>query len=140
MAIDFTFASTMGGPTRNPYIAVWVEDPDGNLIKTVALWVEQSFKAERYIHEMRGWYDLTGGDLTMSTATRVAGQYSLLWDGMDDEGNAVQQGEYVVRIEAAREHGPYELVSQTVTVGSESFDATADDQGEVSNVSLRYTV
>ena len=39
-------------------------------------------------------------------ATRPAGTYSVTWDGTDTEGNRVPSGDYVVYVEAAREHGP----------------------------------
>jgi hypothetical protein len=47
-----------------------------------------------------------------TSATRSAGKYSEKWDGTDDQGKPVKPGKYVIKIEAAREHGTYQLMRQ----------------------------
>ena len=73
----------------------------------------------RWYHD--GWRLWKGGgpDLitTVSSATRMPGRYSLVWNGRDDRGRPVPQGTYVVNLETAREHGPYTLAQKTVTSG-----------------------
>lgn len=138
LAVSFSFVpSSTGRRVNNPYIAVWVEDLDGNLVQTISIWYEQSGKGKRWLSDLPRWYSASGqaSDVTMSGATQVAGDYTVVWDGTGLDGNAVAQGEYVVYVEAAREHGPYEITSQQITIGTDAFTVALDDSGELSNVS-----
>ncbi len=120
---------------KRPFVAVWVEDLDGNLVDTISLWFE-SGKGMRWIDELRQWYSAGGtDDMSMSSATRVAGEYTVAWDGTDSNGDPVPHGEYVVYIEAAREHGPYSITSATVTVSDSGSTVAFADDGELSNAS-----
>jgi hypothetical protein len=140
LVVDFTFGGTSSAPMHNPYVAVWVEDADGNLVKTVSLWFE-SGKGTRWLNELRSWYSASGGAATSTSsgATRAAGTYSVVWDGTDEGGNLVPQGDYVLYVEAAREHGPYEITSTPITLNGSDFTATLDDNGELSAISATLT-
>ncbi len=140
MTIRFTFAAGDGGrgPARNPYIAVWIETPAEELVTTVALWHLQ--QNERWLGELKRWYAF--GDQkgeSVSGATRVPGQYTLQWDCAVD-GAKVGAGEYYVCIEAAREHGPYELIREPMTLGAAPAEATFPPDGELTAASAAYTV
>lgn len=139
LAVSFTFEpdGTGRGPARNPYIAVWVEDASGNLVDTISVWYAQGGKGDRWLDDLRSWYSASGGsaDTTVVGATRAAGSYTVVWDGTDLDGNPVEQGQYVLYVEAAREHGPYEITSADLAIGDGTFSVTLDDQGELSNVS-----
>lgn len=120
LAIAFTFAAS-GGQVHNPYIAVWIEDSKGELVKTVSLWYNS--RDGKYLNELQRWasvetsFQSAGGTDsydTVSGATRVAGTYSVMWDGTDTNGARVALGDYFVCIEAARERGPYELIRGAV--------------------------
>jgi hypothetical protein len=76
----------------------------------------------------------------MSGATRVAGDYTVAWDGTGLDGELVPQGDYVLFVEAAREHGPYEITSQQVAVGTEAFIVALPDDGELANLSATFVV
>ena len=45
------------------------------------------------------------------------GVYNVVWDGRDEKKALVPLGDYYVCIEAAREHGPYELIRESVAIG-----------------------
>lgn len=136
LEVTFTYeASASGGGrggARNPYIAVWVEDADGNLVDTISVWY-RSGKGDRWLNELRRWYSASdrGADVTMSGATRVAGTYTVAWDGTDLDGNPVPAGDYTLVIESAREHGPYSLTSAPLTVGDGPVAITLPDDGEI---------
>ena len=111
---------------HRPYLAVWIEDPRGRSVRTLGLWIQTVKRGPRWIPDLRRWFageqarkQTEGGDLvaTVSGATKNPGKYNLVWDGKDDRGVLVEQGEYVVFIEAAREHGTYQLMRQSVMVG-----------------------
>jgi len=139
VAIAFTYAPSGGGQAKNPYIAVWVETASGTFVDTVSLWYE-SGKNDRYLRDMRAWMSASGGtDKSMSSATRTAGSYSVVWDGNDAAGNKMPQGDYVVFIECARERGPYEVISQPMTIATSPTRETPADKGEISKVTMTYT-
>ena len=138
VAIDFTYAPTGGGLAKNPYIAVWVETAAGKFVDTVSLWYSPG-KNERYLSDMRSWVSASGGtDKSMSSATRNAGSYSVVWDGNDASGKKAAQGEYIFFIECAREKGPYEVISQPLIIAAAPSVASPADKGEISKVSMTY--
>ena len=139
VAVDFTYAPTGGGNAENPYIAVWVETVAGAFVDTISLWYSAG-ENERYLSDMRSWMSSSGGtDRSMSGATRNAGSYSVAWDGKDASGQKVAQGEYLFFIECARENGPYEVISQPLTIAAVPSSASPSDKGEISKVSMTYT-
>lgn len=141
--IAFTYtadSSSGGGPggmVRNPYIAVWVEDKSGALVKTIALWHLQNGQ-DRWLNELYKWYEASGGVDTNSSATRAAGSYTLNWDLTTADGAAAPQGEYTLWVEAIREHGPYSLASGSFTLNGSAVKAALDDNGELSAIQLTY--
>src|SRR5262249_44326721 len=92
--------------------------------RTLALWYQKprwlpELKAWSRAHRLRamaGTTDLTG---SVSSATRPAGKYTLKWDGKDNQGKLVKPGKYTVFIEAAREHGTYQLMRQEIDFNGE---------------------
>ncbi len=127
---------------RRPFVAVWVEDADKKSVRTIAVW----FNKDRWLHELRAWYSAnysnfttgTGNMASISSATRSAGKYSLKWDGKDDKGLYVKPGKYTIYIEAAREHGTYQLMSQEMSFKGNAQQATIAGNVEVASVSLEY--
>lgn len=137
VAIDFTY-SFSGGMAKNPYIAVWIQNAAGKYVDTVSLWYQKG-KGDRWLPDMRAWTSASGGtDTSMSSATRTAGAYSVVWDGNDSSGKRAPEGNYVVYIECAREKGPYSVISVPITCGAAPASATAGDKGEVSKVAVAY--
>ena len=51
---------------------------------------------------------------SVSSATRAPGHYTFKWDMKDQQGKPVKPGTYTVCIEAAREHGTYQLMRQPI--------------------------
>jgi hypothetical protein len=145
LVVTFTFAASDGFRVRNPYVAVWLEDSAGNLVRTIDL-SYQTGRGEQYLEYLKRWLrsdqarTAAGGPdvaQTISGPTRMPGTYSATWDGRDENGTLMKQGTYTVYVEAAREHGPYEVVSDAVTVGSATFTKKFADSGELSNVSVQ---
>lgn len=141
LVVDFTYdaASTSPGAVKNPYIAVWVEDQAGELVATIALWFLQSQKGLRWLGDLRRWATVDGATSTIDTissATRLPGKYSVVWDGTDTDGNPISQGDYYIAIESAREHGPYSLIREQVTIGAESYTRTLEPEGELRDATV----
>ena len=143
LVVAFTFAPEDGGRASNPFVAVWIEDLQGAALRTLYL----SFlpgKGLRWLPELRRWYQadqvrqITGGvDLlaTVSSATRLPGAYTVAWAGLSDDGTPLAPGEYVLCVEAAREHGPYSLVKGKMNVTADMAALKLPDNSELTGVS-----
>jgi len=142
LTVSFTFAaSSSGGQVRNPYVAVWVEDAAGNLVKTIALWHEDRGGQDRWLSEMKAFSALDAADAqTVSSATRQPGSYTVQWDGSTSQGARASAGRYRLFIEAAREKGPYELVQQQIDLGSQSASFSLTPSGEITKARAEYSV
>jgi FAD:protein FMN transferase len=122
---------------------VWIEDKDRFPVRTLALW----YQKPRWLPELKAWSranrlramtgntDLTG---SVSSATRPAGKYTLKWDGKDSQGNLVKSGKYTVFIEAAREHGTYQLMRQEIDFNGEPKQFNLPGNVEIVSASLDY--
>ncbi|GIW25277.1 DUF2271 domain-containing protein [Meiothermus sp.] len=139
MKLDITFEFVGGGGRyRPPYVAVWLENAQGLPVRTLAVWFEQSRKGPRWLNELRRWYRSNELSEVVSGPTRMPGRYTLTWDGKDDRGNWVNQGEYFVCVELVREHGPYELFREKVALGQTPFKRSYSVASELKEVTLTY--
>ncbi|RYG62124.1 DUF2271 domain-containing protein [bacterium] len=147
LVVDFEINQADGARYRRPYVAVWIEDEAGNAVRTLSLWVQTRKPGPRWIPDLKRWYrkersrkGRDGGDLieTISVATRKPGQYSLTWNGRNDDGKLVPQGNYSVCIEAAREHGTYQLMRESVSIGSSPFRKSLGSNVEIKGADVSY--
>ena len=141
LALELEIAQPGGGRSRRPYVAVWIEDSAGEPVRTLALWANTG-RGRRWLPDLRRFMRgqrASGGDLaTVSSATRIPGRYSLAWDGRDDAGRPVEQGEYYLCVEAAREHGTYQLIREAYTFASRPFRATVAGNVEIAGVAVDF--
>ena len=137
-----------GGRYRRPYVAVWVEDKDGNSVRTLTLWVSMGGAGPfQWLPDLKRWYasdqerkrrgkkDLF---FTISRPTRPPGKYKVIWDGRDDQGNVVPAGEYTIFVEAAREHGTYQSIRKQVTLSDQPFTEELKGNVEIRSASIEY--
>ena len=130
------------GRFRRPFVAVWVEDAKKNTVRTLALW----YNKPRWLPDLKEWYrknnnNYNGGAQDMSaisSATRPAGSYTLKWDGKDDKGKYVNEGTYTIFIEAAREHGTYQIMKQEINCKKKPEHFEIPGNIEVNNASVEY--
>ncbi len=144
LTISLDIATQMGRATR-PYVAVWIEDKDRFPVRTIAVWY--SPRDAKYLTDLRAWYrgdrlrNLAEGDEilgSVSSATRGPGKYTLVWDGKDNAGKLVKAGTYTVYIEAAREHGTYQIMRQDMDFSGVAKKVDLGGNIEVSAASLDY--
>lgn len=142
LAVNLELAQA-GGFARRPYVAVWIEDKDKFPVRTLALW----YQKERWLPELRAWYRddrmrsmAEGNDITASvaSATRSPGKYTLKWDGKDNAGKLVKAGKYTVCVEAAREHGTYQIIRQEVEFNGAPKQMQLPGNQEIGSASLDY--
>ncbi len=130
------------GFAKRPYVAVWVEDENHAPVRTIAVW----HGSDRYLPELKSWYLKYRGQYTedknfnasITSATRSAGKYTVKWDGLDDHGNPVKPGKYILKIEAAREHGTYQLMRQEIDCDDTPKKVDLTGNVEIASASLDY--
>ncbi len=145
LAVAFTYTMAAGGKQLNPYVAVWVEDTNGVMLRTLGLYYHQSSKGTRWLDDLRDWWRVDqdriasgGNDIAqvISSATRSPGEYSLVWDGLDDNGAPVSADDVVICIESARERGSYSLICEPITRSAVTGAVTLPDNEELSNATI----
>ena len=130
------------GRTRRPFVAIWVEDAQQKTVRTVALW----YNKPRWLPDLKEWYRKNQADYkpglkdmnTISSATRPAGNYTIKWDGKNDDGEYVSTDNYTICIELAREHGTYQIIKQEIACKSKAGEYPLQGNAEVKAASIEY--
>ncbi len=128
------------GFAKRPYVAVWIEDENHAAIRSISVW----HGSDRYMPELKSWYLKYRGQYTsdpnfrssVTSATRSAGKYTLKWDGKDDKGELVKPGKYILKIEATREHGTYQLMRQEIEWNNTAKQLVIPGNVEIAGASL----
>jgi thiamine biosynthesis lipoprotein len=103
-----------GGPfggrafgSRPQYVAIWVENSAGKLIRVLAFWANKP----QYYRELSSFYSILGRDqnlmYSMARGTQRPGVYEFVWDGLDDQHKPVPAATYKISVETNQEHGSY---------------------------------
>jgi thiamine biosynthesis lipoprotein ApbE len=148
LAVTFAINQPADGPRyRRPYVAVWVEDANGRAVRTLVLWVQTGGPGPKWIPDLKRWYrsdrlrrQTSDRDLirTVSEATRKPGEYTVTWNGLDDAGQLVPPGEYTVFLEAAREHGTYQLLRKPIVCRDRPVQHTLEGNAEIKSATVDY--
>lgn len=130
--------SQIEGRSHRPFVAIWVEDENQQPVRNLALW----YNKPRWLRELRAFYAQPHPDnfdmSSITSATRSPGDYSLQWDGKDNAGQYVKQGKYTICIEAAREHGTYQLIRQEMDFNGKTKQQILTGNVEVAAAALDY--
>lgn len=150
VAIRFTInrPETGGERYRRPFVVVWVSDDEGFPVRNLVIWVVRTGSGpQEWLPDLKRWYrgeqarrKAQKTDLvhTMSRPTRPPGTYTVVWDGKDDLGRPVGPGTYTILIEAAREHGTYQVIRKKVTLPAEPFTTELKGNVEIQSATIRY--
>ena len=120
---------------RRPYVAVWITDSGRKLVRQLAVHGENS----RWLRDIPLWWRRHGRrDESvidgLTRATPMPGHHALTWDGRDDTGAGVPEGDYILHIEAAREHGGREVLTLPFSVTDKAFEQKASGATELGAV------
>lgn len=126
------------GQYHRPYVAVWIENSSEKSVRLIEIWREKP----DWIKDLRRFWRKTGrADQPLvdarTGATKGPGRYQLRWDGKDDQGVAVGNGEYQLVIEAAREHGGRQLVKQKFNWDGNAINVSIAAGNEIGQVQLQ---
>jgi thiamine biosynthesis lipoprotein len=110
------------------YVAFWVEDVSGKLVRAIVLWGTK----QQYHEELTGYWKTTGADKAIqyrvTRATRAPGNYRVVWNGMDEQNKPVPKGTYRIVVETNRWRGVYAKASATIVCENEATSVTLPDK------------
>jgi len=137
--IDYEIPAIDADRYRKPYLAVWIEREDGRAVRQLHVLGDRS----RWLSELPRWWRHYGrndpaGALGIARPTRAPGRYTLAWDGRDDRGALMPAGRYVLRVEAAREHGGHDDIALPFPLGGATSPLQHPGQAEIGRLVLRY--
>jgi thiamine biosynthesis lipoprotein len=137
--VDYEIPAIAADRYRRPHLAVWIEREDGRAVRQLHVLGDRS----RWLSELPRWWRHYGrndpaGALGIARPTRAPGHYTLAWDGRDDRGEPMPAGRYVLRVEAAREHGGHEDIALPFPLGGATAPLQHQGQTEIGRLVLRY--
>ena len=136
--LTVTLPLTARRSKKRPYVAVWVEDSSGKLVRPIALWANKS----KYYATLGTVWNLQRGNLNpfrpVTRATRSSGRYDLVWDGLDSAGHPVPLGTYRITVETNQEDGTYAKQSGTITLGESPTSVTLPATTNFDAVLIEY--
>lgn len=148
LTVKFELNRPSGAQYRRPYVAVWIEDEDEFPVRTAVLWMQTKQPGPRWHRDLLRWFrndgirklaDNTNLIGTISGASRGPGEYKAIFDGRDDAGNPLKPGKYTLFLEAAREHGTYQLIRHELTLGKEPIaEAALKSNVEFKSATVEY--
>lgn len=103
---------------HRPYVAAWIESPDGQVAAQLSVWYDIGMRdneGTKWLKDLRQWWRRGGRDLDMpvdglSAATRPVGRHPLKFDSTKPPLAGLAAGEYRLMVEASREVGGRELL------------------------------
>jgi thiamine biosynthesis lipoprotein len=136
--VTITLPLTAGRSSKRPYVAAWVEDASGKLVRVLAIWAGKS----KYYSDLSTLWSRLQGNFnqfrSVTRATRSAGKYELVWDGLDNERKPAPLGEYRITIETNQENGTYAKQAGTITLGSSPTSITLPATTNFDAVLVQY--
>src|SRR5262245_34428220 len=129
---------TSGRSSKRPYVAVWVEDSSNKLVRVLAIWAGKS----KYNSTLSTFWGVVGGNFQrfrpVTRATRSAGAYDLVWDGLDNDRKPVPLGSYRISVETNQEDGTYAKQVGTIEIGDSPASITLPATTNFDAVVVRY--
>jgi FAD:protein FMN transferase len=136
--VTVTLPLTAPRSSKRPYVAVWVDDSSGKLVRVLGIWGDKS----KYWSDLSTLWDHVHGHVdqfrSVTRATRAPGKYELVWDGLDNEGKPVPLGSYRITIESNQEHGAYAKQSGTIDIGDKPTSITLPATTNFDAVVVRF--
>ncbi|KFN49537.1 DUF2271 domain-containing protein [Arenimonas composti] len=133
---------------HRPYVAVWLETADGQVVADLAHWYQQENGREdgrKWLKDVRQWWRRSGRAQEfpvdgVSGATRPAGRHTLRFDDRSGPFASLAAGDYRLVVEAAREVGGRELLQLDFAwPGSAAQHAEAAGGSELGKITLDIT-
>ena len=133
-----TLPLTAGRSSKRPYMAVWVEDSSGKLVRVLAVWAGQVEVPPDPFDALGCLKGTSSGSDPVTRATRSAGKYDLVWDGLDNDRKPAPLGAYRITVETNQEDGTYAKQAGTIDVGDSPASITLPATTNFDAVVVRY--
>jgi tetratricopeptide (TPR) repeat protein len=137
IAIDFVLGFQDELP---PQTAVWIEDGEGNAIRTLYVSGFSGYAKEKQIN-LPVWSAVSGfEDIDDVTGASIdIGHHIYTWDLRDGHGKRVENGKYTVKVEVS--HWPsmkYQLAEAVVQVGKKNSEAVVEEGAFIPQLRVTY--
>ena len=139
LAVEYEVPKLKASKYRAPYVAAWITDSERKLVKTLAMlgnsprWTEENYVWwRRYARKEPLLVD------AISQPSRKPGRYRLLWDGVDDFGHLMPQGDYILNIEFSREYGGHSMAKIDLPLYGKKHRSYRKAEGELGFVRVVY--
>jgi thiamine biosynthesis lipoprotein len=124
---------------ERPFVAVWVQDATTRgLVRVLAFWADQP----RYFTELSVFAHRMVRDAkvqaSLARATRPAGKYQLVWDGLDEQRRPVPAGSYLIVVETNQWHGSYTKQSGAIACEAAPAEITLPATAQFEPVTIQY--
>jgi len=141
LTLEYNIPNIRDRSYERPYLAIWVSDADSRPIKNLLLLGSE----DRWARTNSVWWSRVGRRRVVPLSnvtrpTREPGKYNLAWDGRDDDGNIILQGEYYLMVEASREHGGHTYLSIPFSLEEGVSDYELKGEDELGDLRLSVTL
>ena len=135
LTMEYTIPNFRSRDYERPYLAIWVGDTQGRPIKNLLILGSD----DEWARTNSVWWSRVGRREVVPVSnvtrpTRAPGKYDLIWDGREDNGSILLQGEYQLMIEASREHGGHNYISIPFNLGPGMQEYSKSGEGELGDV------
>lgn len=133
---------------HRPYVAAWIESPDGQVATQLSVWYDIGMRdneGTKWLKDLRQWWRRGGRDLDMpvdglSAATRPVGRHPLKFDSTQPPLAGLAAGDYRLMVEASREVGGRELLQIDFQwPPTQAVELSANGERELGALSLKLT-
>jgi hypothetical protein len=104
---------------HRPYVALWVEDGQGQHVRNLSVWYQQTANAEghgtKWLPDLRQWWRKSGRTLTVPVdgitgPTKPVGKHALSFNDTQPQLRGLAAGQYTLVVESVREVGGREML------------------------------
>ncbi len=136
-SVNFTVRTSSPGGNFSPKNigAIWVEDSNGNFIKTLKRWAD---RRKQYLYT---WNNASSGNVVdaITRATESSHKtHTVSWDITDVSGNTVPNGEYRLIVEMTDRHAQGPTAAFSFPVGESSNTLYPDDATFFHDIELSW--
>jgi len=137
VSIDFIMGFT---DELAPQTAVWIEDTDGNFVKTIYISGFSANVKEVQVHLPKYAKSSKFEDVDAVTGASIdLGHHIYTWDVKDSFGNKVKNGEYIVKVEVCHwPHVKYQLVQAPIKIGKKENQVVVEEGKLIPYLEVTY--
>jgi hypothetical protein len=137
--VSFTIPRMSVAEYHAPYVAIWIEKPDGAAAETLSVWYKP--RHEKWLKDMRQWWRKSGREMSfpadgLTGPTQAPGPQKVTFSGAKGALKDLKPGQYTLVVEAAREAGGHEAVRVPFVWGKAGKPATAKGSAELGAVTV----